>query len=384
MHKICHLTSVHPPFDTRIFHKECKTLVEAGYEVVLIAKHQRDEVVDGIRIRALPEPKNRIERMTETVWKLYKKALAENADIYHFHDPELIPVGLLLKHKGKKVIYDVHEDVPRQILSKYWIPGPCRKFVAWAVEKTENLAARFLSAIVAATSAIAARFVSKNKNTFIVQNFPMLDEFKNNVKHANENRENFSGRTRAVVYVGGIAANRGIFEMVKAVELVAFKRDVRLFLGGKFETERLENEVKAMPGWEHVEFLGWVGRREVAEVFSKSQAGLVLLHPEPRYMVAYPVKLFEYMSAGLPVVASNFPLWKEIVEGNGCGLTVDPLNPGQIAQAIEYLLEHPDEAKRMGENGQRAVLEKYNWEKEAQKLQALYEELLGVSTAEGG
>ena len=116
--KVCILTSVHPPFDIRIFHKEAKSLARAGYDITLIAQHDKEEIVEGIRIVSLPKPKNRIDRMTRTVWSAYRKAIKIDADIYHFHDSELIPIGLLLKLRGKRVIYDVHEDFPASILCK--------------------------------------------------------------------------------------------------------------------------------------------------------------------------------------------------------------------------------------------------------------------------
>lgn len=362
--KVCILTTVHPPFDTRIFHKQAKTLVDAGYDVTLIAQHDKDEVVDGVKIVALPKPKNRLQRMFRLTLKAFRLALKQNAHVYHFHDPELIPVGLLLKASGKKVIYDVHEDVPQQILSKEWIPGFLRKIISCFTVLIENFASRAFDAIIPATPAIGERFERLNWNTVIVQNFPLLDElYQEKMSHKKE---------KAVVYIGVISVQRGINEMVTAMGLLKKHRDAKLLLGGKFIQPSLEEQVKKLPGLERVEFLGWLDRFQVAEVLSKSTVGLVLIHPEPRYKVSYPVKLFEYMSAGLPVIASNFPLWKEIVEGNNCGITVDPLNPYEIAEAIEYLLDNPDVCAEMGRNGRKAVEEKYNWEAESMKLVELY------------
>ena len=160
MTKVCHLTSVHRPFDTRIFYKECRTLAQAGYEVVPVVTHDKNDVIDGVRIKGVPKPKNRRERMTKTVWQVYKAAVAENADIYHFHDPELIPVGIMLKLKGKKVIYDVHEDVPKQILTKYWIPSFLRRAASASASLFEKIGSKFFDGIVAATQTIADKFGS--------------------------------------------------------------------------------------------------------------------------------------------------------------------------------------------------------------------------------
>ena len=173
MIKVCILTSVHPPFDMRIFHKEAKSLVKAGYDVTLIAQHDNEEIVDGIRIVPLPKPKNRIERMTRTVWVVYKKALKINADIYHFHDPELIPAGLLLKHHGKRVIYDVHEDVPRQNLSKPYIPIIFRKPISALIEAIETFSARRFDGVVTATPYINKRFSELGANAVNVNNYPL-------------------------------------------------------------------------------------------------------------------------------------------------------------------------------------------------------------------
>ena len=174
--KVCHLTSVHPKIDTRIFYKECKTLVDAGYDVTLVVQNDKDEVIDGVKILCIDTPKNRKERMLHTTRHVYKRALECNADIYHFHDPELMPIGLKLKRKGKKVIYDVHEDVPRQILSKQWIPAPLRKIISWVIERIEIYAAKRFDCIVTATDYIAGHFVKLNNNVIAVKNYPIKIE----------------------------------------------------------------------------------------------------------------------------------------------------------------------------------------------------------------
>ncbi len=362
--RVAVLTSVHSPLDTRIFYKECRTLATSGYEVVLIVPHDRDFISDRVQIRAIPLPKNRRERMVKTLWQLFKAALQENCDIYHFHDPEIIPIGLFLKAKGKKVIYDVHEDVPRDILSKTWIAAPLRRTIAFIFEKIENLASRHLNVVVASTPFICNRFLRIGCKAITVKNYPLKDElYLPNI--------DWHTKERAVCYVGGIDKIRGIFEMVQAIG----QTDAKLLLGGKFSDVNQQNLATTMEGWANVEALGHLGRNEIAQVLSRAMAGLVVLHPLENYLDALPVKMFEYMSAGIPIIASNFPLWKEIIEGNQCGICVDPINPAEIAAAIQLILDDPDEAKRMGENGRQAVEEKYNWQQECEVLLKIYEDL---------
>lgn len=366
--KIAHLTSVHEPTDTRIFHKECKTLAASKYEVVLIAPHARDEWVDGVRIRAVPEPKGRLERMLRTTWRVYRAATAENASVYHFHDPELIGVGLLLKLRGKKVIYDVHEDLPRQILSKEWIPKWLRIGIAAVSEAAEGVAAKIFDRIVTVTETIAARFPAEK--TVIVKNYPIIDEL------VTESVCPHAQRPLHITYVAaGITTVRGISEMVQAMGLLPQQADTRLILAGHISPAQLRDEVRELQGWQRVKEAGYLGRAEVKALLSHVRAGLVTHHPIINYVDSLPVKMFEYMAAGIPVISSDFPLWREIVEGSDCGLCVDPLSPGQIAEAIQWIIEHPQEAQRMGENGQRAVGERYNWNREAIKLVAVYEGL---------
>lgn len=370
--KVCHITTVHSSLDTRIFYKECKTLARAGYEVFLIAQHDKEELVDGVRIIGLPRPKNRIVRILGINYKAFWLALREKANVYHFHDPELLLVGALLKlFTHAKVIYDVHEDVPQQILSKHWIPTLLRKPLSIIFNFFEKFFARIVDGVVVATEGIAEKF--NRFNPVVIHNYPDLHMLPDS--SSTEHNEN----KKVIIYIGGISRIRGAVEMIRALEYIDNVEDLKLLLIGKFESQELENELKKMPSYSRVSFLGWLQPLEVYKYLKKASVGLVCLHPEPRYILALPVKLFEYMAVGLPVIASNFPLWREIVEGNNCGICVNPLDPKEIADAIKYILEHPDEARKMGENGRKAVLEKYNWEKEGEKLVELYKELLTIN-----
>jgi hypothetical protein len=363
MTKVTHLTSVHPPYDTRIFIKECCTLAVAGYETYLVAPNAPNELRNGVHLQSVCKlTGSRLLRMTRTVWAVYQKARSINADIYHFHDPELIPIGLLLKADGKKVVYDVHEDVPRQTLSKNYIPKYLRNLIAWVFERIENFSSKHFDTVVCATPFIQKRFLELNCHAVNINNYPLLTELY-------LPDTNWSQKERAVCYVGVIDKIRGIFEIIEAID----QTNVKLLLAGQFSNVLQRDKAADMPGWTRVEKLGQLNRKEVAQTLSRAIAGLVLFYPEPNHVNAQPNKMYEYMSAGIPVIASNFPMWQQVIESNQCGICVDPMNSQAIKEAIEWLVEHPEDAKRMGKNGRKAVEAKYNWEQESKTLLELYE-----------
>jgi glycosyltransferase involved in cell wall biosynthesis len=374
--KVCVLTSVHLPFDGRIFHRAAKSLAKAGYEVVLIARHDKEEVVDGVRVMPLPQPRNRIHRMTKVLWRVYRLAVKENADVYHFHDPELMIVGLLLKLRGKKTIWDVHEHYPNSILDKYYIAKPLRRLISKSFDLFERAVVRFFDYVIYTTPFVGQRYQTMKVRSGPIENYPIIrlsETFKREPQ-------------KKIIYLGGMARIRGLVEVVEAFALVVKKHpDWELCLVGSSRPASFEQELKDLAGKlgvaANVKFIAWVPYEEKERLSSQASMGVITYLPCSNNTSCLPNKLFDYMLVGLPVVASDFPLYREVVESNRCGLTVDPTRPQEIARAMEYLIEHPQEAKQMGENGRRAVLEKYNWEKESRKLLQIYDTVLKT---EGG
>ncbi len=365
--RVVHVTTVHPRNDMRILHKECRTLASAGYEVhLVVGDGQGEAFVKGIQTYDIgAKPESRIRRMWMQPRLAGKKVLGLKPDIVHLHDPELLPIGVKIAKSGIKVIYDAHEDVPRQTLSRHWIPPIFRVPIAKFFELYENRSVRRLSGVVAATPHIEHRFTSQGLLAINVNNYPLRKEFAS-VERRGE-------RKKHICYVGTISRMRGVLQVVQALPLMP---DVRLTLCGYICEPDLDSELRAEPGWSQVDYLGTVDRATVQRVTGESFAGLVTLFPTPNYLDSLPIKMFEYMAAGLPVIASDFPLWRQIIGDAQCGLLVDPKDSHAIAGAVRWLMEHPAEAEAMGQCGENAARKTFNWDHEAAKLLVLYKKLL--------
>ncbi len=366
--RVAHVTSVHRSDDPRIYLKECATLAAAGYDVTLIGRGDAPATAAfGVDFVSLGEASGRLTRMLVMPIRVLRAARRVRADLYHLHDPELLPVGIVLKLLGLRVVYDAHEDLPRQIAYKPYIPGWAQRPVALAAGALEQGAVRVLDGVVAATPRIAARFPA-GKVT-LVQNYPLDSEF------AAGPARPYGERPPLVAYVGRLTREIGAIVMADAARIVAPRRDVRFTLAGPIEPELAETITRRTSAV-LVELPGRLDRTEVVALLHDARVGLVLFQPVANYVEAYPTKLFEYMASELPVVASDFPVWREIVAEVDCGLLADPTDPIAVADAIEELLADPERAAAMGRRGRQAVLERYRWEPQGARLVTLYGELL--------
>jgi glycosyltransferase involved in cell wall biosynthesis len=368
--KVIHLSSGHRAGEARVFGKECRTLARAGYDVTLVVPGDPyftpagvDVVRDGVRTITVRRPTTRLERFLATPLAVFAKGLRLNGKLYHFHDPELIPIGFLLRALGKRVIYDVHEDLPRDIMIKPWIPRALRRPVAAAMALLEWVAGHTFSGIVAATPVIARRF--PRKRVALVQNFASTSEL-----YVPDGRP--LADRRAVAYIGNIDVDRCAVEMIEAIARVQRFPDVHLIIAGKKPAASLMQDMTASQGWGRVDFRGLLDRKGVQRVLADARVGLALFYPLQNFVESQPVKLFEYMASGLAVIAADFPGFRKIVEENGCGLCVPPRDVAAIASAIEWMFEHPAEAEEMGRRSREVVLKRFNWEREARELLRLY------------
>lgn len=359
--RIVHLASQHPADDVRIFLKECRSLANAGFEVHYVAPEAVDHTRDGVILHGFQLPGGyRPLRILRRLWRVWRVACDLRPDLCHFHEPVLLPVALLLKLRGARIVYDVHEDWLSAIELTQHREGWKRFGVRWF----EDLARRVCDGFVGATPAIARRFPAER--TIEVLNYALPEEFPD--------RPGPAATGADVVYLGLIERARGLEEMLEAIARVR-NPEARIVMIGDFNPPDLEQEARARPGWSRVVYLGRLDRPAVADQLAAARAGLVLFHPESNHTEALPNKLFEYMAAGLPLVASDFPFWRSLLEPIGCAVQVDPLDPGQIAAAIDDLLAHETRASEMGRRGAAAVIERLNWQHEAPKLVELYERL---------
>lgn len=362
---IAHLTSVHDRYDSRIFHKMCRSLAVKDLSVFLVvADGKGDEEKNGVSILDVGATSGgRFSRMTKTVNRVFEKAKELKVDMYHLHDPELIPIGLKLKKLGKKVIFDAHEDVGASILDKYYLNYFFRNMFFRIYKLYEKNSLKKFDGLIAATPYIKKQFLKINTNSEDICNYPIINELKNNdLKKISNNFQ--------ICYVGGIEKDRGILELVRSLKLT--KNLVKLNLAGNFTEKKFEEDLKKEPGWKHVNYLGYLDRDQVKKVYKNSIIGVVTMHDTNNHVNSLPIKMFEYMISKLPIIASNFVLFIDILSRVKCGINVNPKNPSEIANAIDAIIDNPEKRTIFGENGYQAVIREFNWNIEEKKLISFY------------
>jgi glycosyltransferase involved in cell wall biosynthesis len=358
--KVAHITSVHSSNDNRIFYKECTTLQRNGFEVILIAAGARNDLINGVKIIGYKKTcGNRIKRIIKTSFiDMLNQCNIIDADIYHFHDPELIFIGLYLKIIGKKVIYDIHENNPASILSKPYIKtNILKKLISKTFNLFEQLSVNFFDAVVAARPDISKRF--RHKNLITLRNFPILPVFSKLKKiEIDKVKPSF-------IYVGGITKIRGINELIDAFEKLD---QYELWLLGPITDAKLKNRINA--GCKNVKYFGIVEAFEVFSYIQKADVGLINFLPEPNHLNTLATKPFEYMACGKPMIMSNFNYWKETFKESS--LYVDPNDIDKIREAIVELINDEGLIFKMSKLNKRLASDEYNWEEESKKLIQMY------------
>lgn len=366
MISVCHITNAHDPEDVRIFHKECVSLAKNGYDVTLVERGDSYEK-NGVHIIGIGQPNDgRLNRMTKFAQKAYEAAVKIDADLYHFHDPELLPFGLKLKKSGKIVIFDSHEHTAESILEKEWIPGVLQHIVYNLFSAYQRFVCRQLDAIVTVTPNLTEYFEKINPHTYQVTNYPILEVAEKECKDEGNH----------LVFAGGI---NPIWHHEIILDALVQNPDCHYYLCGGGDKEYLK-KLRDKPGWQQTEFLGKIPHDEVADVMARSTVGVALdsycRNSDGHNGTMGNTKIFEEMMAGLPVLCTDFVRWREFVDRWNCGICVDPDNVTEVSDAIRYLLDHPNEAEQMGRNAQQAVKEEFNWDTQAKILLEMYQDIL--------
>ena len=364
--RIIHLTSVHNWNDDRIFHKECKTLSNQGYDVVLIAVADKEMTVDGIRIIPLPRIGNKIKRMFVNSFLIMKQSIKVNGNIYHFHDPELVFIGLILRVIGKHVIYDIHENIVEVIKGRSYWSNNIKKWLPTLAGMIEKWASQFFHLV------IAGNFLDERyPNATKLLNYSNLIKTEFN----NEKKLTIDQGKKGLVYTGFVTERRGA--LIYA-DIAKNMPEVPLHLIGEVRPLELLERLTKIAGANTNLIID--GKGNFVDPIRKDNlvrngnwfAALCIFPYSIQYLNTEPTKFFDYMSYGIPIVCSNFPVWKDFIEKEQCGLTVDPGDIDDIRDKINYLSNNIEAGIKMGENGRKAVNEKYNWNNESKKLIELY------------
>lgn len=361
--RILIVSSAHPWDDERIYNKMAKSLSKK-YLTFLIATADFDYIKrDSITIFGLKK-RSRWKRYKNYInmWKIAKDI---KPHIIHFHDPDLLLLGLFFKvFLRAKVIYDVHEDYPLVLKNREYIPNYLKPIISFLFNVLEKTISFTFDAVITVTEEIAVKF--KNKNVQVIKNYPVLDMYNNSKIYV----ENEALR---LIYIGNISIERGIDNLIKAVENIT-NYNIILDLYGPVEVKEYEKRLMSLQS-EKIKYYGRVPKSEIPKILANHDVGMVTLLPYERYQLSLPLKMFEYMASGLPVIASNFKKWTNIINDNNCGILVDPTNIQEIIDAILYYCENRNRIKLHGENGKNAV-KQYSWANEEAKLNVLYEKLL--------
>jgi len=364
---VCILTSGYLRDNARNFQRQAKSILSFGFNVSILTNDGgNDECIDGIDIYCTKFWKSRIMILLFAWKQFYHKSININADIYLIHSPELLLLGLLLKLKGKKVIYDAHEDLPNHIIEKEWLPRLTRKTISYFTSIYMNFVFSKIDAVISPHTHVLDRYSSINKNCILIANFPL---YLSNLKVS---YSEYCKRGKVICYSGTCYPHSNQLQILEAIKDFEF---LSYSIAG-FIPEDLYFKMQEHVSFSKVNFLGMIKYKSLKDFYKKAQIGLVIMDYKlnlggKRGTFAVN-KIFEYMEAGLPIICSDYDLWIELIDKYKCGLYVKPGDIIEIKKAIKYLYENPKIAYKMGQNGINAIDKEYNWKVEENKLRELF------------
>lgn len=368
--KVCIIHKV-DTLDPRSFYKEGRSLSRAGFAVIMMGTFRNNVTIDGIRLLGFGPARNRIARFLATNYQIFLRSVKERAAVYHFHDLDFVPWAILLKAlTGAKVIYDIHEAYPEYMLLKTYIPKYMRRILSSFISIMEQFAVKFFDGIIPNDNFIAESF--RHKNNITVFNFPTLDFF------GDGNMIPWEERTYDLFYHGTLPQYHFERMMNIAEKLttdnIPNKWGIVTKDGPVKEWAKAELMKRRLTS--NFEFLPYTDYLNIHDYLMNARIGIIPLPPYKKFMKNIPLKLFEFMGCKLPVVLSDLPPSRQFILGEDCAIAVEPDNVEKFANAISFLLGNPVRAEEMGMKGQSLVLNKYNWDKEEEKLLKLYNELI--------
>lgn len=370
--KVCHISTVHNAFDDRIFYKMCRSLAANGYDVTLVVEHNKDEFTDGVHIVPLPFAKGRIQRFLFNSFRAFVKGMKSGAVLIHFHDPELILIGLLFKICRRKVIYDVHELVYYHFDQKEWLSPVVRRIAKIVYRFFEKLAVSFFDKIILVVDDysfqdyFSKNYLSKQGKFTYIRNFCMISMIDQVLP------ADFKSADRILIYAGGLSRMRGIREVIQAIELM--KNPPCFLLFGQWSDDDYLSTCMQEPGWRYVRDMGFKRLEEVYPFMKIADLGIAILYPMKNYLTSLPVKAFEYMACSLPILMSDFPFWQKTF--NEAAWFTDPQNVSVIRNKLGEILSDKNSMEAKGAVGREMVEKKFSWEAESKRLLMCYDEIL--------
>jgi glycosyltransferase involved in cell wall biosynthesis len=364
------VTSLHGDFDMRIWRHARLTSTFAETHLVCGWNLPTGTVRDGITMHTFRHSYSRLTRFRNlggVVARLLP--LLRRADVVHFHDIDLLPMMMPLA-AFRPVIYDVHENYADEMLVRAWIPGPLRRALYSLVKALHLAASRTIGNIVCVVPDQTREFRRANR-VVVMENFASCDR-------AREWKDDYLRRPPAVISIAGQYPANGTWVLVDIAErLQRAAPQVSVLVVDHFETPDFRSQVlRSMEqrGIRNISLLPRVEAQRVMEYLNRATVGLISPLNLIKNAKALPTKLFEYMAAGIPCVAGDFPHVAKVVNDSGCGILAAPEDVNAFVEGILWLIGHPAEGRNMGMAGRAAFFGRYNWESHAPKLRRLYEE----------